>query len=216
MTALLTAPPPPSPAPAPAPPAGRVLYRFTVAQYDALCAAGILTAGDKVELLRGLVVRKATLNPPHRRMLLRLGEAVPPLLPPAWALQSQGPIRLADSSPEPDEAICRREVLEQDDRHAGPNDVALVMEIADTSLLADRSEQKALYAESRIPVYWIINIPQQQIEVYSAPSGPGPSPDYAERQDYRTGDEVPVILMAVEVGRLNVAALFAPPNGTTP
>jgi Uma2 family endonuclease len=181
-----------------------------------MVAAGILAYEDKAELIRGIVVRKMTVNPPHRRMLLRLAERIPPLLPRIWVLQSQGPIRLRDSCPEPDEAICRRDVVEMDDRHATADDVALVMEVADSSLREDRRVQKPLYAEARIPVYWVINIPQTQIEVYTDPTGPGPSPDYATRTDYGLGDEVPLVLMGTEVGRLHAADLFAPAGGTTP
>jgi Uma2 family endonuclease len=54
-------------------------------------------------------------------------------------------------------------------RHPGPEDVALVVEIADTSLSKDRGEKLMAYARGGVPIYWIVNLMSNEIEVYSEP-----------------------------------------------
>jgi Uma2 family endonuclease len=65
-----------------------------------------------------------------------------------------------------------------------------------------------LFAEGRIPVYWIVNLVDRQVEVYTEPSGPVANPSYARKQVFRENDSVPVVLDGVEVGRLAVRDLL--------
>ena len=55
-------------------------------------------------------------------------------------------------------------------RHPGPGDVGLIVEVADTSLRRDRGEKLENYGRADIPVYWIVNLVDDQLEVYSGPS----------------------------------------------
>ncbi len=208
MTALLTAPPAPAPAPPPAPPAWPALYRFTVDQYHAMITAGVVPEGNSLEFIHGLVVRKMPKNAAHCFASRRLGARLQAMIPPPWGHQAQDPITLTDSEPEPDHSVCLASVLEAARRHPRADEVALAAEVADSTLATDRAVKKALYASERIPVYWIVNLPERQIEVYTSPSGPGPTPDYSTRTDCRPGDEVPVVLMGVEVGRIPVSDLL--------
>ena len=193
---------------APSRPAEPPLYRFTVAQYHALIAAGILPEGAPIELIRGLVVTKMAKNDPHIFAARRLGDRLRPMLPPAWLVQSQDPIVLADSEPEPDQSVCLADVLEALGRKPLANEVALVAEVADSSLPIDRGVKKAMYAEARIPVYWIVNLVEFCIEAYADPVGS----DYATRRDHGMADEVPVVLDGVEVGRIRVDAVIPLPQ----
>jgi Uma2 family endonuclease len=88
------------------------------------------------------------------------------------------------------------------DRLPEPRDVALVVEVADTSLGRDQQEKKRTYARAAIPIYWIINLSGQRIEVYSDPTGPDTLPDYRQRRDYGPDDAVPVVIEGREIGRL--------------
>jgi len=90
--------------------------------------------------------------------------------------------------------------------------VALVVEVADASLDRDRSIKKQVYARAGIPVYWIVNLQERWIEVYTAPSGSVDVPDYRQHNDYAAGAEVPLLIEAREAGRISVAALL-PANG---
>ena len=80
----------------------------------------------------------------------------------------------------------------------------MVAEVSDASLQQDRTTKKRLYARARIPVYWIINLVDNQVEVYTDPSGSAEQPDYRRRQDYGPGDTIPLMIEGTEVGRIAV------------
>jgi Uma2 family endonuclease len=84
----------------------------------------------------------------------------------------------------------------------------LIVEVADSSLRRDRVFKKRLYAAAGILVYWVVNLPEARIEVYTDPSGPIERPDYHQRRDYGQSDTVPVLIDGVEVGRLPVHELL--------
>ena len=88
----------------------------------------------------------------------------------------------------------------------------MVVEVADASLDRDRSIKKQVYARAGIPVYWIVNLQERRIEVYTDPSGPVEVPDYRQHKDYAAGSEVPLMIEGREAGRIPVAALL-PANG---
>ena len=181
-----------------------VIWRLSVDQYHAMIHAGILTDDDPVELLEGWLVAKMPTNPPHRAVTRLIRQVLERLVPAEWYVDSQEPITTDDSEPEPDVVVVRGETRHYLDRHPGPNDVGLVIEVADTTLQRDRGFKKRLYARASIPVYWIVNLSDNQCEVYTEPSGPEPQPDYRQRQDYGRSDVMPVMLAGVEVGRIAV------------
>jgi Uma2 family endonuclease len=104
--------------------------------------------------------------------------------------------------------IVRGETRQYRDRHPGPQDVALVVEVADTTLQRDRTLKKRLYATARIPMYWIVNLLENQIEVYTDPSGSADQPDYRQRQVYGLSDTIPVPINGAEIGRLSTRDLL--------
>lgn len=181
------------------------VYRLSVEQYHRMIAAGILTADDRVELLEGLLVRKMTKNPPHTLCTQLLRDALPRLLPAGWFVNDQEPVAIEMSEPEPDVAVVRGDRRQYAGRRPGPQDVVLVIEVADTSLGRDRGPKKRDYARAGIPVYWIVNLVAGRVEVYTAPSGPAEQPDYGRQQEFSPGEAVPVVLDGREVGRLAVA-----------
>jgi Uma2 family endonuclease len=180
------------------------LYRLSVEQYHQMARTGILTDGAPVELIRGLLVQKMTKNPPHRVATRRTRRALDRILPPGWYTDSQEPVTLSDSEPEPDVAVAREELSNDTTRHPGPADVALVVEVADSSLAYDRSTKKEIYASSGIPVYWIVNLVDHCLEVYTGPQGD----DYASRTDLAPGDSVPVVIAGQTVGQIAVSDLL--------
>ena len=99
-------------------------------------------------------------------------------------------------------------VIEYVERHPGPEDIGLLVEVAETSLDRDRGWKKRIYAVARIPVYWIVNLVDRQVEVFTNPSGPGEQPDYGACQVFLPGDQVPVVLDRNEVGRIAVHDLL--------
>jgi Uma2 family endonuclease len=184
------------------------IYRLSVEQYHQMLAAGILKDGDPVELLKGLLVRKMGKNPPHRVATGLTREVLDNLVPAGWFVDSQEPITTDDSEPEPDISVVRGNRRQYNDRHPGPHDAGLLVEVADSSLEYDRGFKKRVYAEARVPVYWIVNIIENVVEVYTDPSGPGNQPDYRKCQIYNPAEEIPVVLDGQEVGRIAVRDLL--------
>jgi Uma2 family endonuclease len=130
------------------------------------------------------------------------------LSPPGWYVDSQEPITTAESEPEPDVFVARAEIADDLERHPGSQDVALVVEVAETSLPTDRGNKKRVYARAGIPVYWIANLVENTFEVYTDPTGAAELPDYGQRQVYGPMEEIPVVLDGVEVGRIPVRELL--------
>ncbi len=176
--------------------------RLSVEQYHEMARAGILGEDAPVELLDGWVVPKMIKNPPHSAITELVRWALEQSLPTGWFTRCQEPITLAASEPEPDVAVVRGQRRDYLDRHPGPQETALVVEVADVSLRRDGTTKKRLYAEAGIAVYWIVNLLNRRIEVYSNPSGPAESPDYRTRRDYASTDVVPLTIEGRQEGEI--------------
>ncbi|HEY7428405.1 MAG TPA: Uma2 family endonuclease [Gemmataceae bacterium] len=184
------------------------IARFSVARYQRMVETGILTADDKVELLENYVVLKTPRNPPHDSTIQRMLEKLFPRRPAGWGLRVQSAVALADSQPEPDFAFVRGSAADYENRHPGPSDTGLVIEVADSSLPRDQRDKTRIYARGGIPWYWIVNLVDQRIEVYSQPSGSTAVPAYHSFQTYQPGDAVPLVLDGATVGTLPAADLL--------
>src|SRR5262249_46920413 len=134
------------------------MARFSVARYQRMIEAGILTPDDKVELLENYVVLKMPRNPPHDSTIQHMLEKLFMPRPPGWSLRVQAALTLADSQPEPDFALVRGSAANYSQRHPGPSDTGLVIEVAHSSLLRDQRDKARIYARAGIPCYWIINL----------------------------------------------------------
>jgi Uma2 family endonuclease len=84
----------------------------------------------------------------------------------------------------------------------------LVVEVADASIRDDRGLKKRLYARAGIAVYWIANLVDRQIEVYTDPTGPVDDPDYRQRHVYGPAVAIPVVLDGTAVGSVHVQELL--------
>jgi Uma2 family endonuclease len=175
--------------------------RFTVDEYHQMIQTGILGDDDDDELLEGWIVPKMPRNPPHDAMIsIIMMDVLTPRLPAGLHCRGQSAITTSDSEPEPDIAVVRGPKRHYLVRHPGPADMALVVEVADSSLPRDRSLKAQIYARASVPVYWIVNLVDHQLEVYTDPTGPDASPTYRARQDYRSGDMVPFVVDGRELG----------------
>ncbi len=185
-----------------------MIWRLSVDQYHAMAMAGILTEDDPVELLEGLLVNKMTKNPPHSTATRLTAKALAGIIPPGWFVDTQEPITLIDSEPEPDIIVIQGDMRTYQDRHPGPQDVGIVVEVADATLRSDQTSKKRIYARAGVPVYWIVNLVEKHIEVYTNPAGGASNPNYQTHQDYGMEDDLPVIIDAQEIGRLAVRELL--------
>jgi Uma2 family endonuclease len=184
------------------------VWRFSVDEYHAMIRAGILTDGDPVELLDGWLVTKMTKNPPHAAATRLVRQALERIIPHGWFVDSQEAITLATSEPEPDVLVLRSDDRAYADRHPGPNDVALIVEVADVSLNRDRTFKKRLYAQAGIPAYWIVNLVERCIEVFTDPATSADPPDYRQHHVFAASEEVPLVVDGREVGRITASAVL--------
>ncbi len=133
---------------------GVVRHRFTVEEYRKMGEAGIFSEDDRVELIDGEVVEMAPIGGRHVESVIRLNRLLS-----CWALDTreaglfvsvQNPLALSGyGEPQPDLILVRRR-----EGRSGvpvPEEVLLVVEVADTSLVYDRDRKLPLYAEAGIP-----------------------------------------------------------------
>jgi hypothetical protein len=189
---------------------GLVPYRLTVRQFEKMIDAGIFRDEDHVELLGGLLVDKMVKKDPHNFTIDMLGAMLDRILAPFWiARQEKSAVLGVFWRPEPDIAIARgpRERY----RAKGPRsaDLGMLIEVADSSYAKDRGPKWRKYAASGVSIYWIVNLPLRQIEVYADPFGRGKSAGYREMKTYGVDDEVPLILEGHEFGRIKVSDIIA-------
>jgi Uma2 family endonuclease len=178
------------------------MYRFTVEQYHRMIENGVF--GDsRVELIEGWIVQKMTHNPPHDGTVLLVQTELLKRLPAEWVLRVQSAITLSDSEPEPDLAVAVGPARRYVRTHPRPRDLALLVEVADTILDEDRGVKQRLYARNRVHCYWIVNLNDLVVEVYTGPRG-GRSPGYRERHDYGPDDSVPLTIDGQELAPIPV------------
>jgi len=131
-----------------------------------------------------------------------------PVIPAGWLLRIQQTVELSDSVPEPDFAIVRGNPRSFTKKHPTAADVAIVIEVSDSSLLRDQRDKFRVFARAGVPHYWIINLVDRRVEHYTQPSGPADVPAYREFQNYTVGESVPLVLDGVEVASVPVADLL--------
>ncbi len=183
------------------------MHRLSVDQYHRMIETGVLTANDKVELLEGLLVSKMPHHPSHDGSVSVAGRELRSILPAKWIVRIQSAITLDDSEPEPDLAI----VLGPEERyfavHPTPADIGCLIEVSDSTLDYDSTDKLRVYARNKIPVYWIINLVEKKVEVYSDPKPSRPW-GYRQRKSFGLEFGVKVLIAGKELGGIAVAKLF--------
>jgi Uma2 family endonuclease len=185
------------------------IYRLSVEQYHRMAEVGILLDGDPLELLEGWLVPKMTKNPPHESTIRRLHRHLMQLLSKVWVIHLQSPIELGESEPEPDLSIVRFAPDEYGNRHPTAEAVGLVIEVAHTTLAIDRGIKHRIYAKAGIAEYWIANLMDDIIEVYTKPNGSDGVASYSRRQDYASGQAVPLVLAGQALGEVAVSDVLS-------
>ncbi len=145
-------------------------HQFSVDDYARMRESGILTEDDRVELLAGEILVMIPIGPFHVGIVNKLNKLLNALVDDDGIVSVQNPIRLNDySEPQPDMAVLRP----RDDFYmyalATPDDILLLIEVADHSLAYDRDTKLPQYAESVIREVWIVDVTQRVIEQYTEP-----------------------------------------------
>lgn len=159
---------------------------FTVDEFHRMAAAGIFAEDDRVELLDGEIVEMTPIGSRHAACVKRLVDILIPLQTARRAILSiQDPIRLGEhSEPQPDLALLNPRADFYAAAHPGPDDVLLVVEVAETSAAPDREIKVPLYARHGVPETWLVDLDAGQVEVFRQPSPEG----YREMQTLQRGD----------------------------
>jgi hypothetical protein len=189
-------------------------YRFNVRQFRRMMATGVFK-DQKVELVAGRVFLM-TDQPPHTFALSRLYRALILLVPgTSWTVFGEAPVLFGRYwAPKPDVPVLRGNDTIYSTRLPRPRDVALLIEVSETTYHRDRGPKWRRYAAAGIPVYVIVRLKgvDTVAEVWTSPSGKGNSARYSDVVKYtaRAGESFPVELDGQAFGQVAVADLIAP------
>lgn len=180
---------------------------FSLAEYQKLVADGFF-GNERLELLDGYLLEKPVADPIHDGTVQRFNKRLLRVLPPGWEIRVQMAFTLTKSEPLPDIAVVREDAGEYTGHHPGPADSALIAEVANTSLEYDREDKARVYARGGVPVYWVVNVVDMQVEVHEQPSGPTADPGYGAVTVYKPGDAISFVVDGVERGPIPVGDLI--------
>ena len=182
--------------------------KFTIDEYHKLIDDGFFGTDEKFELVEGWIVTKMSRNPPHDVAIDKTHEAIQPYLPKQWRIRIQSAITTLDSEPEPDLAVVLGPAERYVDHHPGASEIAMVIESAASSLEFDRADKGRIYAAVGIAVYWILNVVDRQVEVYTEPSGPRADPGYETQAIFAGDDRVPLVIAENTITEVPVRLLL--------
>lgn len=143
---------------------------FNVNEYYRMAEAGVLTENDRVELIEGEIIQMCPIGSRHAACVRRAGDLLIRLLAKVVIVSVQNPVQINEySEPLPDIALLKPRDDFYSRAHPVPEDILLVIEMADTSVDYDRNIKMPLYAKAGIPEAWLVNLPKDIIEVYTEP-----------------------------------------------
>ncbi|HLM59697.1 MAG TPA: Uma2 family endonuclease [Pyrinomonadaceae bacterium] len=144
--------------------------RFSVDDYYKMIELGMLKDYEKAEIIEGELIQKMTIGDRHAAIVNLLTKFFVKNVSDDMLVSVQNPIRLSDyNEPEPDIALA--DLTKYDGRrHPQPAEILLVVEVSDSTLKYDRDTKLTLYAEAEIPEVWIVNLPNDIIEIHQKPS----------------------------------------------
>jgi Uma2 family endonuclease len=147
-------------------------HRFTVDEYHRMGEAGVLHEDDRVELIEGQVVQMTPIGRHHAGCVTYLNSTLASRAGARGLVSPQNPVILGTYlEPQPDLTILRPRADYYRDAHPEAADVLLLIEVADSSLDYDRGVKVPLYAGAGVPEVWIVNLPDDVVEVFLGPGG---------------------------------------------
>nr|WP_290223664.1 Uma2 family endonuclease [Trichocoleus desertorum] len=163
--------------------------QFTVTQYHQMVEAGILAEDDRVELIEGEIIEMSPIGRRHAACVNRLVRLFSERLGDRVIVAAQNPVELSDrSEPQPDVALLQPRPDFYEAGHPQPQDILLLVEVADTTVEFDREIKIPLYAKSGVREVWLVDLNQNAIAVYREPSLSG----YAQVQQLQRGQMLTV------------------------
>lgn len=182
-------------------------HRLTVAEYHRMGQAGVFSEDDRVELIEGDIVDMAPIGSSHAGTVKYLINILKLAVGERAIVSAQDPLALdRNSEPQPDIALLKPRTDFYRTAHPQPEDVLLLVEVADTTLRYDREVKLPLYARHNIPEVWIVDLENRGLCVYREPAEAG----YRNAQTVEhPGVLVPVTLPDIPI---DLSGLFSPPT----
>jgi Uma2 family endonuclease len=160
---------------------------ITADEFEQMGRAGIFHPDARLELLEGEIYQMSPIGSRHAACVDFLSSLFNRHFGGRVIVRVQSPIRLEDfSEPQPDVALLRWRDDFYRSAHPTPADVLLVIEVADSTVETDRSYKVPLYARAGIPEAWLVNLPEERIELFAEPAGG----DYQINMIFSRGEEV--------------------------
>lgn len=154
-------------------------HLLSVKEYHALGELGFLS--KRTELIEGVVIEKMPKSPRHVTVVKKIFQVISLLIRKGFHAASEQPITLTDSEPEPDISIVKGAISDYENSH--PTHAELVVEVSLTTLSEDRA-MAFVYAKANIPEYWLFNLNNNTVEVYTKPM----QDRYSEMKTYSNTD----------------------------
>jgi Uma2 family endonuclease len=146
-----------------------VRLRFTVDDYYKMIELGMLKDYEKAEIIEGELIKKMTVGDRHAAVVDFLTKIFIKNVSDDILVRVQNPVRISDfDEPEPDIALADLTKF-NGKRHPRPPEILLLIEVSDSTVKYDRDKKIPLYAEAGIPEVWIVNLPNEIVEVHSNP-----------------------------------------------
>ncbi|MBV8856901.1 MAG: Uma2 family endonuclease [Acidobacteria bacterium] len=146
-------------------------YSFTAEEFERMGEAGILRQDARLELIEGEIYEMSPIGNAHAACVKHLNRLLQRLFDGVHTIGVQDPVRLSDfSEPQPDISLLRWRDDDYREGHPAPTDILLLIEVADTTVVKDKAVKIPLYARSGVPEAWVVNIDDEVVEVYSAPT----------------------------------------------
>jgi Uma2 family endonuclease len=133
---------------------------------------GILTEDDRVELIEGQLIAMSPIGSNHSGTVNALTHALVQAVGDRGVVAVQNPVQLDDlSEPQPDFAVLKPRADFYRRATPRPDEVLLIIEVADSSLAYDRNVKRSLYARHGVSEFWIVNLAAGEVEVCRGPQG---------------------------------------------
>lgn len=146
-------------------------YSFTAEEFQRMGEAGIFRQDARLELIEGEIIEMSPIGNAHAACVKFLNRLLSRLFGDTFTIGVQDPVRLNEfSEPQPDISLLRRRDDYYREKQPTPADVLLVIEVADTTVVKDRAVKLPLYARAGIAEGWLVNIPEEVVEIYSDPA----------------------------------------------
>jgi Uma2 family endonuclease len=166
---------------------GIAKHSFTAEEFERIGRAGIFREDARLELIEGEIFEMSPIGSHHAACVNFLSRLLNRLFGDNHIVATQNPVRLNNlSEPQPDICLLRWRDDFYRDSHPGPADVLLLSEVADTTVVTDLSVKVPLYAGAGIAEAWLVKIPEEEVVIYSEPSGVA----YRHAQLFERGKEV--------------------------